>query len=283
MNLSDPIVAHTFAFNLGPLQITGFGLAVLAAFFIAQFVCERELARRGQMTEALAMGDVTFAALIGTLVGAKLYYVLVITHDFRDIFTRGGFVYWGGFIGSVLACFLVIRYRKLSFARFADVAAIGIAAGYSVGRSGCWAVGDDYGKYWTGPLAVAFPEGTPPTTVATMITHFNQKFDFPITNPNQVVTVIPTQLVEIALGLVMFLILWRLRRHHQAAGWLFGVYCLLAGIERFIVEFMRAKDDRFAFFGGFSTAQAIAFGIVIAGIAVMYFRRSSPSAQALQS
>jgi phosphatidylglycerol:prolipoprotein diacylglycerol transferase len=283
MSLSNPIVAHTFAFNIGPLQITGFGIAVLAAFFIAQFVCERELARRGQMTEALAMGDVTFAALIGTLVGAKLYYVLVITHSFRDIFTRGGFVYWGGFIGSVLACFLVIRYRKLSFARFADVAAIGIAAGYSVGRSGCWAVGDDYGKYWTGPLAVAFPEGTPPTTVATMITHFNQKFDVAITNPNQVVTVIPTQLVEITLGFVMFLILWRLRDHKHLAGWLFGAYCLLAGIERFIVEFMRAKDDRFAFFGGFSTAQAIAFGIMIAGVAVMYSRRSSASAPALQS
>src|SRR4051812_17246659 len=245
MSLPHPIVAHTFSFNVGPLQITGFGIAVLAAFFIAQFVCERELARRGQLAESLAMGDVTFAALIGTLVGAKLYYVLVITHNFRDIFTRGGFVYWGGFMGSVLCCWLLIRYRKLSFARFADVAAIGIAAGYSVRRSGCWAVGDDYGKYWTGPLAVAFPEGTPPSTAATMMTHFGQKFDVGVPL-NQVVTVIPTQLVEVVLGFVMFLVLWRLRDHKHAAGWLFGVYCLLAGVERFIVEFMRAKDDRFA-------------------------------------
>jgi phosphatidylglycerol:prolipoprotein diacylglycerol transferase len=97
------------------------------------------------------------------------------------------------------------------------------------------------------------------------------------------VTVIPTQLVEVTLGFVMFVILWRLRDHKHAAGWLFGVYCLLAGIERFIVEFMRAKDDRFSIFGGFSTAQAIAFGIMIAGVAVMYSRRSSASAPALQS
>ena len=275
MSLADPIIAHTFAFNIGPLQITGFGIAVLAAFFIAQFVCERELARRGQMLEAQTMGDVTFAALVGTLVGAKLYYVLVITHDFRDIFTRGGFVYWGGFIGSVLFCWLLIRYRKLSFLRFADVAAIGIAAGYSVGRTGCWAVGDDYGKYWTGPLAVAFPEGSPPSTVATMVTHFGQTFDASFTNPNQVVTVIPTQLVEVVLGFVMFLALWRLRDHKRAAGWLFGAYCVLAGIERFIVEFMRAKDDRFAIFGGFSTAQAIAAAILITGVAIMTVRRSA--------
>ena len=277
MILPDRIVAHTFAFHIGPLEITGFGIAVLAAFFIAQFVCERELARRGQMTEALAMGDVTFAALLGTLVGAKLYYVLVITHNFRDIFTRGGFVYWGGFIGSVLFCWLVIRYRKLSFARFADVAAIGIAAGYSVGRTGCWAVGDDYGKYWTGPLAVAFPEGTPPSTAATMMTHFGQQFD-PSIPLNQVVTVIPTQLVEVALGFVMFLVLWRIRDHKHLAGWLFGAYCLLAGIERFIVEFMRAKDDRFAVLGGLSTAQGIAIGIMIAGIAVMTARRRQATA-----
>ena len=280
MSLPHPIIAHTFAFNIGPLQITGFGIAVLAAFFIAQFVCERELARRGQMLEAQTMGDVTFAALLGTLVGAKLYYVLVITHDFRDIFTRGGFVYWGGFIGSVLACWLLIRYRKLSFARFADVAAMGIAAGYSVGRTGCWAVGDDYGKYWTGPLAVAFPEGSPPSTVATMMTHFGQRFDATFTNPNQVVTVIPTQLVEVALGFVMFLVLWRLRDHKHAAGWLFGVYCIAAGVERFIVEFMRAKDDRFAMFGGLSTAQAIAIGIMVAGVAIMSMRRQGSPATA---
>lgn len=274
MSLSDPIVAHTFAFNLWKLQITGFGLAVLAAFFIAQYVCERELTRRGQLVEAAAMGDVTFAALIGTLLGAKLYYVGVITHDFRDLFTRGGFVYWGGFIGSVICCWLVIRWRKLSFLQFADVAGIAIAAGYSVGRTGCWAVGDDYGKYWTGPLAVAFPEGAPPSTVATMMTHFNQKFDASFTDPTQVVTVIPTQLVEVVLGFVMFLVLWRFRDHKHAPGWLFGGYCVLAGIERFIVEFMRAKDDRFSFFGGLSTAQAIAIGIVIAGIAVMMARRN---------
>ena len=276
MSLPDQIIAHTFAFKIGPLEITGFGIAVLAAFFIAQYVCERELARRGQLVEAATMGDVTFAALLGTLVGAKLYYVAVITHDFRDIFTRGGFVYWGGFIGSVIACWLVIRWRKLSFLRFADVAGIAIAAGYAVGRTGCWAVGDDYGRYWTGPLAVAFPEGAPPSTVATMMTHFNQKFDASFTNPNQVVTVIPTQLIEVVLGFVMFLVLWRLRDHKHAAGWLFGAYCVAAGIERFIVEFMRAKDDRFAIFAPFSTAQAIAVAIAIVGIVIMVRRKGRP-------
>ena len=60
------------------------------------------------------------------------------------------------------------------------------------------------------------------------------------------VSVYPTQLLEVAIGMVMFGILWRMRDHKHAEGWLFGVCCVLAGVERFIVEFFRAKDDRFA-------------------------------------
>src|SRR5207237_7373892 len=92
MSLQRPIVAHTFSFNIGPLTITGFGIAVLAAFFISQYVCERELTRREQLAEAHAMGDVTFAALVGTLLGAELYYVGVVTHRISDLFTRVGCV-----------------------------------------------------------------------------------------------------------------------------------------------------------------------------------------------
>ena len=65
-----------------------------------------------------------------------------------------------------------------------------------------------------------------------------------------------------------------MRAHRHAAGWLFGAYCLLAGIERFIVEFMRAKDDRFAIFSPLSTAQAIAIGVALVGIGIMFARRN---------
>ena len=85
-------------------------------------------------------------------------------------------------------------------------------------------------------------------------------------------TVHPTQLYETALGFVMFLILWRLRGHKHAEGWLFGLYCVLAGLERFLIEFLRAKDDRF--FGGLTAAQVIALAVVAAGVIIMQ-RRSA--------
>ena len=266
--MTSPIVHHPLSFSLGFLQFTGFGIAVLAAFVVSQIVAQRELARRGHMREAASVPDLILAAVVGTLLGAKLYYV-VILGNWDAIFTRGGFVFWGGFVGAVLACYAVVRYKKLSFLRYSDVAGIAIAAGYAVGRTGCWAVGDDYGKPWNGPLAVSFPEGAPASTVANMTRDFGVHFPAG-TDPNTVVSVIPTQLIEVALGLVMFAIAWRLRDHKHAEGWLFGVYCVMAGVERFLIEFLRAKDDRL--FGPITGAQVISIGIVLFGVAWMAWR-----------
>ena len=262
---ADPIVHSPFEF--GPF--TGFGLAVFMGFWIAQVIGERELRRRGHHAEAISMADLVFAALVGTLIGAKLYYVLIITRDFSDLFTRGGFVFWGGFIGSVVLCTLVVRHKRQSFMRYADVAGIAIAGGYGVGRSGCWAVGDDYGRPWDGPLAVAFPNGAPPSTAGVMYSEFG----VPIpagADLNTVLAVHPTNLYETFLGLLMFLVIWRLRSHRHAEGWLFGVYCVLAGAERFFIEFFRAKDDRF--FGPLTAAQVIALAVAAVGIAIMVLR-----------
>ncbi|MEP6493170.1 MAG: prolipoprotein diacylglyceryl transferase family protein [bacterium] len=273
-SLASPIIHHPFQFGVAGFNLTGFGIAVLLSFLIAQIVSERELARRGHDVEAMAVSDVLFAALVGTMLGAKLYYVLVLTHDFRDFWSRGGFVFWGGFIGAVALCAIVIRRKKLSFVRFADVGGIAIAAGYAVGRTGCWAVGDDYGKPYSGLLAVAFPQGAPPSTVDEMIRTFRTQFP-PGTPGSTVVSVYPTQLFEVVMGFIMFGVLWRLREHTHAEGWLFGVYCVLAGVERFIIEFFRAKDDRFSWAFGLSMAQVIALGIAALGVAIMAARRQS--------
>lgn len=273
---AGPIIHHPAILDVGPLQLTGFGVAVLFAFLIAEIVARHELARRGHTLEAAAVPDVLLAALLGTILGGKLYFVLIISHRVADLWSRSGFVFWGGFIGSVLLCWLTIRQKKLSFARFADAAGIAIAAGYSVGRTGCWAIGDDYGKPYTGFLSVAFPNGTPPSTAISMAENFHVRLASGI-SPGSVLSVYPTQLMEVVLGFLMFTILWRIRNHKHAEGWLFGVYCVLAGIERFIVEFFRAKDDRFAWALGLSTAQIVALCIVLAGVVRMRMRSTTGS------
>ncbi len=264
----DAIIHHPFAYSIGFLQITGFGIAMVVSFVIAQVISETLMVRRGY--DPSPFGDIVVAAVIGGIGGAKLYYVFL-TRDISDLFSRGGFVFWGGLAGGILATWLVIRAKKLRFTQISDVAAPAIAAAYAVGRTGCWAVGDDYGLPWNGPLAVAFPEGAPPSTAAVMERAFGVVFP-PGTPPDQVIAVHPTQLYQVSLALLMFALLWRWRDHKHAEGWLFGAYCVMAGAERFIIEFFRAKDDRF--FGVLTMAQVIAIGFMLAGFWWMQQRRT---------
>ena len=264
--LPHPIVHHPFAYGLGPVQITGFGIAVLLAFVIAQVVGQRELERRGFDPEPI--GDMIFAAVIGGLLGAKLYYVIVLG-NWDALFDRGGFVFWGGLIGGAIAVLVVVVRKKIPVLRIMDISGPAIAAAYAVGRTGCWAIGDDYGRPWNGFLAVAFPNGAPPSTAGIMARDFGVAVPAGVA-PNTVLSVYPTQLLEVLLGVIMFLILWRLRDHKHAEGWLFGAYCVLAGLERFAVEFFRAKDDRLGF--GLTYAQIIAIAFVIGGALFMWWR-----------
>jgi phosphatidylglycerol:prolipoprotein diacylglycerol transferase len=264
--LPQPIVHHPTVLNLGPLQFTGFGIAILLCFVIGQVVAQKELARRGFDPDPV--GDMVFAAVVGGLLGAKLYYVVVLGH-WDAIFERGGFVFWGGLLGGMLAVMFVVWRKRFGLMRMFDVGAIAIAAAYAVGRTGCWAIGDDYGRPWNGFLAVAFPQGAPPSTAGVMAREFGIAIPAGA-GPNTVLSVYPTQLYEVAMGFAMFLILWRLRDHKHAEGWLFGVYCVLAGIERFVVEFFRAKDDRFVM--GMTYAQVIALAFVVVGVVWMWWR-----------
>lgn len=263
------IVVQPFELHLGPLTLTGFGLAMLLAFLVAQYIGQVELERRGH--DAEIMGDVLVAAVIGGLVGAKLYYAILF-HDPGALLHTAGFVFWGGLIGGILASAAVIRWRRQPFTRISDVSAAGLAAAYAIGRTGCWAVGDDYGRPWDSRWAVAFPNGYPPSTVRNLVEQFGVT-ELAGRSPVEVIAVHPTQLYEVTMGLLIFLLLWRLRDHKHAEGWLFGLYCTLAGIERFIVEFFRAKDDRFM--GPLTLAQTIALMFAIGGIVWMQLRREA--------
>jgi len=260
------ITQNAFTYDIGRFQFTGFGIAMLAAFVIAQIIAQHEIWRRG--FDPAPISDLVFASVIGGILGGKIYYAILM-EDWSALFSRSGLVFWGGLIGGIIAVLFVAWRKKMPLLRIADVGGIAVAAAYSIGRTGCWAVGDDYGRPWNGPWAVRFPNGAPPTTVENMSRMFHIPFPAGM-NPLQVVSVHPTELYEVILAFIMFLVLWRLRDHVHAEGWLFGLYCVLAGTERFFMEIFRAKDDRF--FGPFTTAQVFAVGFVIAGVIIMRLR-----------
>jgi phosphatidylglycerol:prolipoprotein diacylglycerol transferase len=190
---------------------------------------------------------------------------VLLTGEWDALFRRGGFVWYGGFLGGV-AGVLAMGWSKRVPARWTmELTAAPLALGYALGRVGCFLVNDDYGIPSTLPWAMKFPEGLPPTTVANL-QQMHVVFP-PGTIPTEVVAVHPTQIYETALMLLAFAWLWRLRSHRHAVGWRFGVYLVIAGVERFLIEMVRAKDDRLL--GPFTLAQLTSILLIVAGLIVM--------------
>ena len=254
-------------------ELTGYGLMMMVAFLMAGWVIQVDLRRR-HMNEDYA-ADIVFGAVIGGIVGAKIWYVLL-TGAWDALFGRGGFVWYGGFLGGVAGVLLNGWRRRIPARWTMELTAAPLALGYALGRVGCFLINDDYGIPSKLPWAMSFPDGRPPTRVA-YLQQMHVTFP-PGTDPGQLVAVQPTQLYETALMMFAFWLLWRLREHGHGTGWRFGVYLVLAGAERFLVEFVRAKDDRLL--GPFTIAQATSLALVLVGVYAMQ-RLWHPEATAL--
>jgi len=250
---------------LGTITITSFGVMMALSFLTGFYIVRIELLRKG-MDEELA-GDVLMGAIVGGIVGAKVYYVLLnwpqtVQDPFGMLFSRAGLVWYGGFIGGAIGVSLAIHRRKAPIPVLADVCAPALALAYAVGRMGCFLVGDDYGRPTESWVGIAFPNGSPPSTAGNLRRMFG--VSIPESVPDTAVLAVhPTQLYEIGMSLLIFAILWRLRRKPWKAGRLFSLCLALAGVERLIVEFFRAKDDRF--FGVLTLAQLISIGLIVFG------------------
>jgi phosphatidylglycerol:prolipoprotein diacylglycerol transferase len=254
---------YPLVFHIGPLEITGYGLMMMAGFLMAGWVIQRTLQEQG-LSEGYA-ADVIVAGVIGGILGAKLWYV-VLYGDPRALISRGGLVWYGGFVGGAAAVLFNSWRRHIPLRFTLEWTAPGLAIGYALGRVGCFLVQDDYGLPTSLPWGLRFPEGLPPSTAYNLSTMYGVEVAAG-TSPTEVLAVHPTQLYEVTIMLIVFWILWRLHRHQHAVGWLFGLYLLLAGIERFLVEFLRAKDDRVL--GTFTISQATAVAACVLGVALM--------------
>ncbi len=251
---------YPFNLHVGPLNITGYGIMMMAGFLVGGWLIDRSLRERGWRHEYAA--DITVAAVIGGILGAKLWYVAA-TGEWSSLFSRGGLVWYGGFIGGTVVVLLNGWRLKVPMRWTLDLTAPALAAAYALGRVGCFMVGDDYGVPTGLPWGVQFPQGLPPTTAGSLAANFQVPIPAGAT-PETVLAVHPTQLYEAVIMIAVFMALWQLRRNARGTGWLFGVYLVLAGTERFLVEFLRAKEDRV--FADFTLAQLTAIAIVTIGV-----------------
>lgn len=264
-------------FRIGDFAVTTFGLMMFLSFVTGAWILGKQLERYGQPKE-LAWDFLAWVA-VGGIIGAKVYYLALhpaeLSANFLGaVFSRGGLVWYGGLIGGIIAYYLQVRSRKLPVAVMFDATAPALAVAYGVGRMGCFLVGDDYGRYTESAVGIAFPRGAPPSTAGNL--RAIGETNIPAAIPDSaVVAVHPTQLYEIGLAGIMFAILWRLgAKRGLRSGQLFSLFLGLYGIERFFIEFVRAKSDRFVL--GLSTSQIMSIVLLIAA-AILWHRQSKAS------
>jgi phosphatidylglycerol---prolipoprotein diacylglyceryl transferase len=229
--------------HLGPLTLQSFGLMMGLGFVVAGLLASKRLKEIGRPADWAY--EMVFAALVGGIVGARLWSVIENWDEAKDdllgsIFSGTGLVFYGGLLGGAAAVLGWAKWRGVLDLKTLDLAAAPLAAAYAIGRIGCQLAGDgDYGKAWNGPWAMAYPDGTVPTTQ----------------------DVHPTPVYEtLTMGLVAWF-LWS-RRNKYPPGGLFALYLLLAGTERFLVEFLR-RNERVA--AGLTVAQFIALAMMVGG------------------
>ncbi|HEX4719191.1 MAG TPA: prolipoprotein diacylglyceryl transferase [Thermoleophilaceae bacterium] len=230
--------------HLGPLTIQTFGICFAVGFLAAAAIISRRFRELGEPPDW--SWELTFSVLVGGLVGARLDYLLenwdkVHDHLLRNLFSGSGLIWYGGVIGGALGAVLWARRRAWLGWQLPDLACIPLALGYAIGRCGCQLSGDgDYGIHSGLPWAMAYPKGTVPTDVK----------------------VHPTPVYEtLAMGIVA-LILWNYR-DRLTGGRLFALYLVLAGIERFLVEFIRRND---AIVLGLTLAQLLSVVMIVGGV-----------------
>ena len=229
--------------EIGPLVLQTFGLCFAAAFIAAGALIWRRLGELGKPVDWAY--EIGFSGLIGGIVGARANYLVEHWDDVSDdllgnLFSGSGLTWYGGAIGGAIGVFLWAWYRGYLTTALLDLCAPAVALGYAIGRIGCQLSGDgDYGQNWDGPWAMAYPDGTVPTDEE----------------------VHPTPVYEtLAMGGVAYG-LWRLR-DRLTGGLLFALYLVAAGMERFLVEFIRRNEDVAV---GLTEAQLISVAMVISG------------------
>ncbi len=252
-------------FQIGPFPVYGFGLMLAVGFLVASYLLSSEFKRR-KLDPSIA-NNITIIALIGGVVGSKILYLFENWSDFITdpagmAFSPGGLTFYGGFLLAAFSIYLYGKRKKIPFFVIADAIAPGLLLAYGIARVGCHLAGDgDYGFPTTLPWGTDYSKGTYPPSIA-----FKDFPDITSRYPNGIVPnntpCHPTPIYELIICVILFWILWRARKRITPNGKLFMGYLVLAGAERFTIEFIRI-NPRIMF--GLTEAQLVAVVLIVIG------------------
>ena len=227
---------HPIIVKIGPFTIYSYGIMVAIAFLFGIFIARREAVRKNIKPDLVY--DLGFYLLIGSIIGARIYYILFFgLKDFlaepASIFKvwQGGLAIHGGIFGGIITGIIFSNARKISFWALADLIAPSIILGQAIGRIGCYLNGCCYG----------------------------------INNQ-------PTQIYELILDFIGFLLLWGLRKKIRFKGGLFLLYLMTYSVIRIIVSQFRA-DNLYLWNTGITLAGLSSLIIFIIAMALFIRKR----------
>ena len=127
-------------FQLGPFALRWYGLLIALAVLLGLGLATRLGQQRG--LEAGLIADLLPLLVLGAVIGARLYYVLLEWRQYRgqwlDVFAiwRGGIAIHGALLGGTLTLVLFCRWRRQAFWPLLDVLVPAVALGQAIGRWG---------------------------------------------------------------------------------------------------------------------------------------------------
>ncbi|WP_108445835.1 prolipoprotein diacylglyceryl transferase [Halomonas denitrificans] len=250
----DPV-----AIALGPFQVHWYGLMYVVGFVAAWFLGRRRAERIGLTRDDV--GDLLFYAAIGVVAGGRLGYALFYgmsqwLEDPLWIFRvwDGGMSFHGGLIGVLLAALWFARKKRLAFFTLTDFVAPLVPIGLGAGRIGNFINRELPGRLTELPWGMPFPGmGSAPRH--------------------------PSSLYEALLeGAVLFAVLWWVSAVPRRRGLVSGLFLLLYGLFRFLVEFVRLPDPHLGFIalGWVTMGMLLTLPMIAAGLALIAWSRRQP-------
>ncbi len=262
-----------------PFRIGTYGLMAFIGFLCAYLLFLHELKRKREFLNGMqpaVVADVTLVlAVVFGVLGSKLAFLLFEAPEFRleYLFWNAGLTWYGGWILGCSAVVIWFASRRLNVPMMSDMLAPMLAQGYAFGRIGCHLAGDgDFGLPCVPEniddfLCMTYPDGLVPSPC------YSGGVEYMVC-PGDAVNplwfpVHPTPVYEAVTGFMLFALLWWLRKRLTADGALFAIYCVGAGVLRFLIEFIRMPEMRPERFLGLRDAHLTAMAQVIFGVVIL--------------
>ena len=289
--------------------IRWYGLMYIFAFATAFLVLKKQF-KNGELDtpdQKTSEDDIfSFIAwgIVGLILGARIFSTLV--YDTSGLYWKkpwlifwpfdpktkqftglAGMSYHGGFIGGLIAMLIWCRVHKKPIWKWIDAMGVAIPLGFTFGRIGNFMNGELYGRITTMPWGMIFPNSEMYSSSLDWVQEIMMKIGMDVSGADPLVYLPrhPSQLYEALFeGVVLWVILWNLRKKKPFDGFIASCYTIGYGLFRFVIEYFLEpdKDLGFRIAGGsntqialntsllnISTGQIFCFCMIVLGIIIM--------------